>query len=284
MQRPPPLTSAAARWVPPGEEVVVRDVKIPGGMIYVGRSAASGQYRHADSCVIDPRLPVGVLADVSGTTVPYWPAYAGIEPRARRAFLEWLASGRSNPDAYIGYVFIFFYGLERRYFIEGDRRDHQIITDEVNRLLAIYSGNNSFKSYARRFLDVLAVLHATEERPVPSPDLAGGYEMPMAVQKYLGQRLSGMTCWRRLRAWQDAGLWDEIHRHMLERLNLAGEIDWSRASVDASSVPAKRGATRSGRTRQTAASRAPSGTSWSIDRACPSPSSGPAPTAMTAWR
>ncbi|MFG1454691.1 transposase, partial [Xanthobacter sp. V2C-8] len=36
---------------------------------------------------------------------------------------------------------------------------------------------------------------------------------------------SGMTCWRGLRAWQDAGLWDEIHRHMLERLNLAGEID-----------------------------------------------------------
>jgi transposase len=34
---------------------------------------------------------------------------------------------------------------------------------------------------------------------------------------------SGMTCWRRLRAWQDAGLWDEIHRHMLERLNLAGD-------------------------------------------------------------
>lgn len=56
---------------------------------------------------------------------------------------------------------------------------------------------------------------------------------------------SGMTCWRRLRAWQDAGLWDKIHRHMLERLNLAGEIDWSRACVDASSVPAKRGAMRS---------------------------------------
>jgi transposase len=42
---------------------------------------------------------------------------------------------------------------------------------------------------------------------------------------------SGMTCWRRLRAWQDAGLWDEIHRHMLDRLNRAGQIDWSRASV-----------------------------------------------------
>ena len=74
---------------------------------------------------------------------------------------------------------------------------------------------------------------------------------------------SGMTCWRRLRDWQNAGLWDKIHRHMLDRLNLAGQIDWSRASVDASSVPAKRGATRRARTRQIAASRVPSATSWS---------------------
>jgi transposase len=84
---------------------------------------------------------------------------------------------------------------------------------------------------------------------------------------------SGMTCWRRLRAWQDAGLWDRIHRHMLDRLNLAGEIDWSRASVDSSSVAAKRGATSSARTRLIAASRAPSATSWSTGAASLSPSS-----------
>lgn len=84
---------------------------------------------------------------------------------------------------------------------------------------------------------------------------------------------SGMTCWRRLRAWQDAGLWDKIHRHMLERLGLAGAVDWSRASLDASSVPAKRGAMRLARTPPTAASRAPSDTSWSTARACLWPSS-----------
>ena len=75
------------------------------------------------------------------------------------------------------------------------------------------------------------------------------------------------TCWRRLRAWQDSGLWDRLHRHMLDRLNLAGRIDWSRASLDASSVPAKRGATRRARTRPTAASPAPSATSSWIGEA-----------------
>ena len=83
---------------------------------------------------------------------------------------------------------------------------------------------------------------------------------------------SGMTCWRRLRAWQNAGLWDRLHRHMLDRLNLAGEIDWTRASVDSSSVAAKRGATSSARTRPIAASRAPSATSWSTGAASLSPS------------
>lgn len=83
---------------------------------------------------------------------------------------------------------------------------------------------------------------------------------------------SGMTCWRRLRAWQDAGAWDLIHRHMLDRLNLAGEIDWSRASVDSSSVAAKKGATRSARTRPIAASRARNATFWSTGPASLSPS------------
>ena len=84
---------------------------------------------------------------------------------------------------------------------------------------------------------------------------------------------SGMTCWRRLRAWQRAGVWDALHRRILEKLNLAGEIDWSRAAVDASSVPAKKGAMRRGRTRPIAANPAPNATSWLTATACRSPSS-----------
>jgi transposase len=82
---------------------------------------------------------------------------------------------------------------------------------------------------------------------------------------------SGMTCWRRLRSWQDAGLWDQIHPHMLLRLGLAGETNWSRASVDASSVPAKKGAMRPARTPPTAASQAPGDTAWSTAQTCRSP-------------
>src|SRR5215211_4837690 len=50
---------------------------------------------------------------------------------------------------------------------------------------------------------------------------------------------------------------------LLDRLGRANAIDWSRCSLDSASVPAKGGARSPARTRPTAASRAPSATSWS---------------------
>ena len=74
---------------------------------------------------------------------------------------------------------------------------------------------------------------------------------------------SGMSCWRRLRDWQKADVWERLHRVLLERLEGTGQLDWRRASLDSASVSAKRGASRQGRTRPTAASRAPNATlSW----------------------
>jgi transposase len=54
----------------------------------------------------------------------------------------------------------------------------------------------------------------------------------------------GMTCWRRLRAWQEAGVWQRLHELLLAELHAAGELDWSRAIADASHIQAKKGATR----------------------------------------
>ncbi len=71
---------------------------------------------------------------------------------------------------------------------------------------------------------------------------------------------SGVTCWRRLRDWQAAGVWGELHCALLDRLGEADRIDWSRAALDSASVPAKGGARRWDRTRPIAARRAPSAT------------------------
>jgi transposase len=69
---------------------------------------------------------------------------------------------------------------------------------------------------------------------------------------------SGMTCWRRLRDWQQAGVWTQLHRAVLDRLGQAGQLDWSRAMIDASSVRAQKGGPPPGQTPSIAAKRAPS--------------------------
>ena len=81
---------------------------------------------------------------------------------------------------------------------------------------------------------------------------------------------SGMTCWRRLRDWQRAGVWDRLQRVLLDRLGRRNAIDFSRAALDSASVAAKRGARRRVRTRPTGASRAPNGTSSRTRTASPS--------------
>ena len=73
----------------------------------------------------------------------------------------------------------------------------------------------------------------------------------------------GKTCWRRLQHWQAAGVWAGLHRVLLERLHDAGGLDWSRAALDSASVPAKKGAKRPARTRQTGVGRAANVTSSS---------------------
>jgi len=84
---------------------------------------------------------------------------------------------------------------------------------------------------------------------------------------------SGMTCWRRLRDWQSAGVWQRLHHELLNRLGEADRIDWSRASLDSASVPAKKGDSKPARTRRIAANRARSAMLWSTGTGSRSPAS-----------
>src|SRR5215212_10080357 len=83
---------------------------------------------------------------------------------------------------------------------------------------------------------------------------------------------SGMTCWRRLRDWQEAGVWYALHRVLLDRLGEADRIDWSRVSIDSTTIPAKgvkkggRRPRRWGRARPTGANQGRRTTSRAIDR------------------
>jgi transposase len=56
----------------------------------------------------------------------------------------------------------------------------------------------------------------------------------------------GMTCWRRLRDWNEAGVWQKLHERLLAELHEADRIDWDRALIDSSFVRARGGGGRTG--------------------------------------
>jgi transposase len=58
---------------------------------------------------------------------------------------------------------------------------------------------------------------------------------------------SGVTCWRRLREWQEAGVWERLHKVLLDRLGEADRIDWERASLDLGFHPGKKGGEKTGK-------------------------------------
>ena len=58
---------------------------------------------------------------------------------------------------------------------------------------------------------------------------------------------SGMTCWRRLRDWYQAGVWRRLHQVLLEELAQADRIDWDRAALDSAAVPAPGGGQETGK-------------------------------------
>lgn len=178
--------------MPPGHEATVAGYTIHGGMVYVGSGLSSITGLRVEPALIDPSLPINrSRPDRSGANMTYWPSYSSISPECRAAYLDWLATGRMDPTAYIGYVFLYLYGLERRALAEVPRSDRAkqdlpAIFGEVERLLQLYSGNGSFRGYATQFLDVLRMLVA-ENNEITPPMERTGYELPVSLRVGIGR-------------------------------------------------------------------------------------------------
>lgn len=192
--RPAELEQKESRWLPAGEAIEIAGEKIPGGMLYLG--STKGQwYGTTEPSMIDTYLPVARrIVDIAERLTSYWPRYDSISPEGRRAYLQWLSSGRKAPHANIGYVFMFFYGLERRALVDAKTdpvaaAEMPAIIAEVERLLSIYQDNHSFRGYAGRFLDFVTSGGVQERRYLDKPPKAdrSSYDMPMELRVGLGQ-------------------------------------------------------------------------------------------------
>lgn len=167
---------------------------LKGGMLYVGTGMPDAAGIGMEPALIDPKLSVDARnPDWQGESMDYWPSYSDISARARAAYLAWLAGGRANPNAYIGYVFLYFYGLERRLLTEIPGLDEAgaeqtALVAEVRRLLEIYGSNRSFRGYATELLDAVELLDATVryDRAAP-PVTEWSHELPMDLRIGLAQ-------------------------------------------------------------------------------------------------
>ncbi len=158
------------KWIKPGQLEKIGNYEITGGFVYVGGRLKSIDGYNTEASLIDPTLKInGKSPDYDGEEMGYWPSYGNISPRSRAAYIDWLASDRCDPNCYIGYVFLYFYGIERRLLIDGKyadipREEREALIGELNRLKSIYGNNRSFNGYVTSLLSHVWVLdHESEE-------------------------------------------------------------------------------------------------------------------------
>lgn len=156
-------------WMPEGAAVTIGGYEISGGLLYVGDRSRSIEFKNEPS-VVDPTLsvvgPVQLGNAVWGAS--YWPSYDRLTPFERGLFLKWLSTGRNRPDADIGIVFVYFYGLERRLLLDAQRdddarREVPRLIAEIDRLRRIYS-HGAFARYAGELRDLAIALYADTSR------------------------------------------------------------------------------------------------------------------------
>ncbi|KPA18580.1 Tellurite resistance protein TerB [Candidatus Magnetomorum sp. HK-1] len=184
-------------WIPAGKKVTVAGKKIPGGMIYVGNYLqAENKYSRSniDPALINPKLRVRWLTtDYTAALIGYWPSYSEMHSTCRAHYLNWLISGRKDPTCNIGYVYLFFYGLERRFYVDSKtsvsaQKEIPSIIDEVKRLIAIYGSNKYFYSYANKILEANFVKqHSKSFYDCKPPKRSTTKELPMPLLLGLGQ-------------------------------------------------------------------------------------------------
>lgn len=179
----------APAWVSRRTSLSAGGTSFHADLVYYGTPVRYDP-RH-DCSRIDPTLPVDPRGDPSGATLDYWPSYAHLTPRARATYLGWLDGGRQDPSIPIGYVFLFFYGLEQRLLIDDARGEAAAIMAELRRLRGIYGENYSFAAYAAKLLALQGLYDEGAADEAPNVAWARNYELelPLDVRIRLGRRL-----------------------------------------------------------------------------------------------
>lgn len=179
---------SAVRWVAGSSRETVAGITFDAHLVYIGTRDQHAYPRNQS--VIDPGLPVSTRDDPEGTALSWSPDYCFMTPETRRSYLVWLAAGRPGGAA-IGYVKLYFGGLERRLLLDDAKAEAPTILAELRRLIALYGDHYDFGPAARKLADVAALVAGEEPPPLkPSLSLRNGYELPLGIRIQLGERVA----------------------------------------------------------------------------------------------
>lgn len=152
------------KWIKSGELISIKGQTFTGGNFYFGGKLSSLDRYGTEASLVDDSLkienkPTGFEDEKLG----YWPTFNGLTPIGRGVYLNWLSGNRSDPETPLGYVFIYFYGLERRITIDSMNQEvndaeFKSLFDEIIRLKGIYGNSRSFSNYSTRLLELMCVL------------------------------------------------------------------------------------------------------------------------------
>ena len=173
--RKPNRPSAADCWVPQDIAFTVYQYRIHNGLVYCGSGLESVVERGSpEPSLVNEMLLIGTEDEYYSRKLEHSPSYASASPDARAAYLNWLANGRRDRKSNIGYVYLYFYGLERRAFIDvhadpAARAEIPAIIEEVEALSDIFTKSKAFVSRARNFVNTLRALEEGSKHYLETP-------------------------------------------------------------------------------------------------------------------
>lgn len=162
------------KWIKSGKSITIKGQAFTGGNFYNGGKLSSLDGYGTEASLVDDSLKIeNKPSTFEDESLGYWPKFISLTPKGRGAYLSWLSGNRNDPGTPLGYVFIYFYGIERRITVDSikqivDDSEFKALFDEVLRLKGIYGSSRSFSNYSIRLLEIMCLL-----RPhvVSHPDL-----------------------------------------------------------------------------------------------------------------
>lgn len=151
-------------WLKPGEIISLHGIQISGGNFYFGGKLDAIEGYGTEASLVDDSLPIETEElNFEDESLGYWPKFISLSPESRGAYLDWLSSDRNASDVPMGYVFMYFYGIERRILVDsinGEVESGEFISlfTEVKRLKKTYGSSYSVSNYMQKFLELMCLL------------------------------------------------------------------------------------------------------------------------------